>query len=422
MGVKGLKEKGLKVLILGGGGREHALLWKISKSRRVEYIFIAPGNGGTHENVDINPLDGKDVLSFCKEKGIDLVVVGPEAPLSKGVVDVLEDEGIFAFGPRREPALIETSKAFSKELMKKYGIPCPEGEIFSSYDEAESYIRKVGVRVVKADGLCGGKGSIVPESLEDAISALRRIMIEKVFGDAGDKVVIEERLYGREVSLIGITDGENIIPLLPAQDYKRALDGDKGPNTGGMGAFSPVPFFTRDLVEEALERVLKRAVYALSREEKRYKGALYAGLMLTDEGIKVLEFNARFGDPETQAILPLMKTDLVDIFDAVIRGEISGMDIEWEDGACVCVVMASKGYPGKYETGYEIELGDLEDVIIFHAGTKREGERLLTSGGRVLNVVGKGRDISEAREKVYKNINKIKFEGAYWRRDIGCGM
>ena len=418
----------MKILVIGNGGREHALVWKLAQSPRAHKIYAAPGNAGTAElahNLDVSPTDIESIVKVACKKGIELAVVGPESPLALGVVNALEGEGIPTFGPRKEGALIESSKVFAKELMQKYSIPCAQGASFNSFKDACDYVKKqTAPLVVKADGLAAGKGVIVATSKEQAIEALADIMEKRVFGHAGDQVLIEECLVGREASLLAFTDGEAVVPMIPACDYKRAFDGDQGPNTGGMGSYSPSEFFTPELEAQVLETIIKPAVRAMAQEGKPYKGVLYAGLMITEEGPKVLEFNARFGDPETQVILPLLRTDLVDIMEAVVEGTLSRIDIEWSAESCVGVVMASAGYPGSYETGFHISgLGEVDEgILIFHAGTTRDQGtgNLITSGGRVLTVAATGKTLADARAKVYRNLPRIGFEGCYYRRDIAC--
>ena len=414
----------MKVMIVGGGAREHALAWKLSQSPQVEEVFAAPGNAGTASlghNLPLSTTDLEGIARAAQEKRIDLVVVGPEAPLALGLVDELSSRGIPAFGPQRMAAEIEWSKVFAKELMQRYGIPCAQGRAFSSFEEAEEYLRtKLPPIVVKADGLAGGKGSIIAPTLAEAHGALSKLMMEKTFGPAGERVLLEECLNGREMSFFAFTDGVAVSPTLPACDYKRALDGDRGPNTGGMGSYSPPEFFTPELGEELMEKIVRPVVKALAQEGRPYKGVLYAGLMVTSEGPKVLEFNCRFGDPETQVTLPLLKTDLMDIIQAVLDDRLGEVKIEWLDKACVGVVMASGGYPGSYKTGFPIEgLDSLdEDILVFHAGTRKEGGRVVTSGGRVLTVVARGKTLEEARAKVYANLGRINFEGCFYRKDI----
>ena len=415
----------MNVLVIGNGAREHTLAWKISQSPRVDKLFVAPGNAGTAavaQNLPVSPTDIPALIKAAQKNKIDLVVVGPEAPLTLGIVDAFQDVGIPAFGPSKGAAQIEGSKVFAKELMQKYGVPCAQSATFDSFDKASDYVKKQPLPiVVKADGLAAGKGVIIATSQEQAIEALSDIMEKRVFGDAGDRVLIEECLVGREASLLAFTDGEISIPMIPACDYKRALDGDQGPNTGGMGSYSPSEFFTPELKDQVMEAVINPTVRALAQEGKPYKGVLYVGLMITSEGPKVLEFNARFGDPETQTILPLLKTDLVDIMLAVTNGALAQTNIEWGNDVCVGVVMASEGYPGSYKTGFPINgLSNVDKgTLIFHAGTKEQGTgNIVTSGGRVLTVVATGKSYAEARDKVYQNISRINFEGCRYRTDI----
>ena len=415
----------MKILVVGGGGREHTLVWKIAQSPKAERIFAAPGNGGTAaiaENLDLRPTDIEGLGKAARKRGIDLVVVGPEAPLASGIVDHFDRLDIPVFGPTKAAARIESSKAFARNLMEKYGIPCPKAAIFSSYSEAHEYLQKQRAPVViKADGLSAGKGVIIANSLDEADRAISDIMETRIFGSAGDRVVIDEYLSGREVSLIAFTDGKTVSPMVPACDYKKIGDNDEGPNTGGMGTYSPPGFFSTQVAQKVTEDILLPTVKAMAREGFPYKGVLYAGLMIIDGEPVVLEFNARFGDPETQVILPLLKTDLVDILMAVVEGNLDRLEIEWSPEACVGVVMASGGYPGKYETGFPVRGIDSvdKDVLVFHAGTKSGSDRVIyTDGGRVLAVVGIGKDMAEAREKVYRNVSNIHFEGCYYRKDI----
>jgi phosphoribosylamine--glycine ligase len=415
----------LKILVVGGGGREHTLVWKIAQSPRVEKVFAAPGNAGTAaiaENLNLRPTDIEGLGKAAKERGIDLVVVGPEAPLASGIVDYFDRLGIPIFGPTKAATQIESSKVFARNLMEKYGIPRPKGAIFSSYSEAREYLRKQHPPVViKADGLAAGKGVIIASSLPEADKALGDIMEAKIFSSAGDRIVIDEYLSGREVSLIAFTDGKTVSPMVAACDYKKIGDGDQGPNTGGMGSYSPAGFFSARMTKKVTKDILLPAVKAMAREGMPYKGVLYAGLMIVDGEPVVLEFNARFGDPETQVVLPLLKTDLVDTLMAVVEGNLNQVKIEWSSEACVGVVMSSAGYPGSYKTGFPIRGIDSvdKDVLVFHAGTKLVNDGLIcTDGGRVLTVVGVGQDMAEAREKVYRNISNIHFEGCYYRKDI----
>ena len=415
----------MKILVIGGGGREHTLVWKIVQSPRVEKVFAAPGNAGTAaiaENLNLRPTDMEGLGKAAKEKGIDLVVVGPEAPLALGIVDYFDNLGIPVFGPNKAATQIESSKAFARNLMEKYGIPYPKGAVFSSYLEARKYLEEQPLPVViKADGLAAGKGVIIADSLTEAHKALSEIMETKIFGSAGDRVVIDEYLIGREVSLIAFTDGKTVSPMIPACDYKKIEDNDQGRNTGGMGSYSPPGFFSAGMTEKVTRNILVPAVQAMAEEGMLYKGVLYAGLMIVDGEPVVIEFNARFGDPETQVVLPLLKTDLVDILMAVVQGDLARLKIEWSSEACVGVVMASGGYPGSYKTGFPIQGIDTvdKDVLVFHAGTKLGNDGIIyTDGGRVLTVAGMGKDIAEGREKVYRNIGSIQFEGCYYRKDI----
>jgi phosphoribosylamine--glycine ligase len=415
----------LKILVVGGGGREHTLVWKIAQSPRVEKVFAAPGNAGTAaivENLNLRPTDIEGLGKTAKEKGIDLVVVGPEAPLASGIVDYFGNLGIPIFGPTKAATQVESSKVFARNLMEKYGIPCPKGAIFSSYSEAREYLREQYTPVVvKADGLAAGKGVIIAGSLPEAHKALGDIMEAKIFGSAGDRVIIDEYLSGQEVSLIAFTDGKTVSPMVPACDYKKIWDNDQGPNTGGMGSYSPPGFFSTQMTKKVTEDILLPTVKAMAKEGLPYKGVLYAGLMIVDGEPVVLEFNARFGDPETQVVLPLLKTDLVDIVMAVVQGNLDRVKIKWSSEACVGVVMASGGYPSSYKTGFPIQGIDSvdKDVLVFHAGTKLGNDGVIyTDGGRVLAVVCVGRDMTEAREKVYHNIPNIYFEGGYYRKDI----
>ena len=415
----------LKILVVGGGGREHTLVWKIAQSPRVARVFAAPGNAGTAtiaENLSLRPTDVEGLGKAAKEKGVDLVVVGPEAPLASGIVDHFNRLGIAIFGPTKAATQIESSKVFARNLMEKYGVPCPKGGVFSSYSEAREYLRKQRLPVViKADGLAAGKGVIIANSLSEADKALSDIMEARVFGSAGDRVVIDEYLSGWEVSLIAFTDGKVVSPMVPACDYKKIGEGDQGPNTGGMGSYSPPGFFSAQMTEKVTKDILLPTVKAMAKEGLPYKGVLYAGLMIVDGKPVVLEFNARFGDPETQVILPLLKSDLVDILMAVVQGNLDRLKIGWSPEACVGVVMASGGYPGSYKTGFPIEgMGNTDkDVLVFHAGTRVGSDGVIyTDGGRVLTVAGVGRDMAEAREKVYRNIRNIYFEDRYYRKDI----
>jgi phosphoribosylamine--glycine ligase len=415
----------LKILVIGGGAREHTLVWKLAQSPHTTELFAAPGNAGTARiarNLDIKDTDIGSLSEAVKRERIGLVVVGPEAPLAAGAVDHFQVLGVPVFGPTKQAAEIESSKVFSKELMQKYGIPCAQSVTFSDYAEAKRYVeQQLPPIVIKADGLAAGKGVVVAKSTSEALEALTRFMEEKTLGVSGDRVVIEEHLSGREMSTFVFTDGETVLPLAYACDYKRVYDGDAGPNTGGMGSYSPPEFLNQELAETVQETIMRPVIKAMTDEGRPYRGVLYGGLMITGGGPKVIEFNARLGDPETQVVLPLLETDLVEIIMAVINGELDRMRVELHDGACVGVAMASGGYPGSYQTGYPVTgLDDLdEDVLVFHAGTRLAGERqVVTSGGRVLTVVTDGETLDKARRKVYTNIPRIHFEGAHYRRDI----
>lgn len=417
----------MDVLIVGGGGREHALAWKIAQSPPVGKIYCAPGNGGVASIGQCVPIKATDVdamVNFAKREKIGLTVVAQDDPLAAGMVDALEKAGIRAFGPVKNAAVIESSKVFSKNLMKKYNIPTAGYEVFGNRDEAVSCLSAINYPVViKADGLALGKGVIIAHDYGEAVKAVDDMMTGRVFGSAGEKIVIEEFLTGTEVTILAFTDGKTIVPMVSSQDHKRALDNDMGPNTGGMGAFSPSPHYTRDISDYCMERIFVPTIEAMAFENRKFKGVLYFGLILTADGPKVLEYNARFGDPEAQVVLPLLKTDIIEIFDAVIDERLDTVKIEWKDGASVCVVLASGGYPGKYRTGLEIRgIGEaLKDpsVVVFHAGTKLESGKYYTSGGRVLGVTAVADSIENAREKAYGAAGKINFEGMQYRRDIG---
>jgi phosphoribosylamine---glycine ligase len=416
----------LKVLVIGNGAREHALVWKLAKSKVVSQIFAAPGNAGTAQiavNLDIKPTDIDSLSRAALERRVELVVVGPEAPLADGIVDHFQKIGIPIFGPTKAAAQIEASKAFSKMLLQKYGIPCAKSQTFSDQASAARYIRAQGAPlVVKADGLAAGKGVIIADTVQQAIDAISGMMQDKNFGPAGDKVVIEEKLSGREMSFFAFSDGKNVLPMVPACDYKRVFDGDLGPNTGGMGSYSPPVFYTSELGQKVLSTIVEPAIQAMEKENRAYKSILYSGLMIYNQEPKVLEFNARFGDPECQVTIPRLKSDLLDIILGVINGNLKSVKTEWTEEACVGVVLVSSGYPGNYKTGFPITgLDSLDkDIMVFHAGTKvgdKPGQ-ILTNGGRVLTVAALGKNIREAREKVYANIPKISFEGCQYRKDI----
>ena len=412
----------MNILVIGSGGREHALYWKLSESPQTEQIYAIPGNPGMGASAAIALDDHAAILRFVKEHEIGLVVVGPEVPLMNGLVDKLEAAGIRTFGPRANAAEIEGSKSFAKDLMKKYGIPTARYEVFTAAEPARAYIRQEGAPiVVKADGLAAGKGVIVAMTEQEALDAVDAIMEDHSFGDAGARIVIEEFMEGEEASLLAFTDGTTIRPMISAQDHKRAYDGDRGPNTGGMGTYAPAPVMTPEMTERAVEEILKPTIAAMAKEGRVYRGCLYLGLMVTADGPKVVEFNARFGDPETQVVLPLLDSDLVAIMCACADGTLADVPIRWKDGAAVCVVLASGGYPGHYEKGQEIHgLADAEAMgaLVFHAGTAMKDGKLVTNGGRVLGVVGRGADISSAVDAAYAAATKISFKDAYYRKDI----
>ena len=415
----------MNVLVIGNGGREHAVIQALAKSPKVDKIYAMKGNAGIAqiaELVNVDYCDVKAVGDWVDQKGdIDFTVVTPDDPLALGLVDELESRGHRAFGPNKNAAIIEASKAFSKALMKKYDIPTAKYETFSTYEEAAAYVETCDIPVVlKADGLALGKGVLICKTREEAIEGVKEMMLDKKFGSAGNKIVVEEFLEGPEVSCLAFTDGKTIKPMITSCDHKRAKDNDEGLNTGGMGTFSPAPFFGEKSAEEVMKTIMEPTMSAMNAENRTFKGVLYFGLMLTKDGYKVIEYNARFGDPETQVILPMLKTDLMEIFEAIVDERLDEVEIEWEDGACVCLVLASGGYPEAYEKGKEITFGDLdEDIIIYHAGTAEKNGKIVTSGGRVLGVVAKGADVEDARKKVYANAEKIHFEGVYYRKDIG---
>ncbi|RAV14205.1 phosphoribosylamine--glycine ligase [Paenibacillus contaminans] len=411
----------MRILVIGRGGREHAIIWALSKSPKAEKIYCAPGNGGIAELAECVPIQEnqfEEISQFACDNSIDLVVVGPEDPLADGIVDFLEAKQIPVYGPRSNAAIIEGSKVFTKNLMKKYGIPTAAYESFERYEDALAYVRQMGAPIViKADGLAAGKGVVVAQTLEEAEKALKDIMLDKIFGESN--VVVEEFLQGQEMSLLSFVDGNVVRPMVPSQDHKPVFDNDKGPNTGGMGTYSPVPHIPQSIVDEAIRTIVKPTAEAMVKEGRPFRGVLYAGLMLTAQGPKTIEFNARFGDPETQVILPRLETDLLDIFLATINGRLEEMDIQWSDQAAVCVVLASPGYPGNYPKGLQIDgLRDVKDAIVFHAGTSAKDGQIVTNGGRVLGVVGLGSGIAEARAQAYAGADVIQFEGKHNRTDI----
>ncbi len=415
----------MKILVVGGGGREHAIIWKIKQSHPKVQVYCAPGNGGISLLAECVPLDVTDVQAvvvWARRHFMDLVIVAQDDPLALGMVDAMQQSRIRTFGPTRACAEIEWSKSYSKELMKKYNIPTAACEVFDRAPDAYEYLESADFPiVVKADGLALGKGVLICEDQMQAVDAVREIMEDKKFGDAGNRVVIEEFMTGPEVSILAFCDGKTILPMLSAQDHKRAFDGDHGPNTGGMGTFAPSPKYTREVEEEVMRTIICPTVEALRAEGRIFKGVIFFGLMLTQNGPKVLEYNARLGDPEAQSVFMLLKNDLLDVMEACIDGKLHEIKLEFEPGSAVCVVMASGGYPGQYKKGIEIEgLEQLDqDVVVFHAGTKIEKGKVITAGGRVLGVTARGEDIPAARVKAYANVAKIHFEGEQYRRDIG---
>ena len=417
----------MKVLIVGSGGREHAIAWKVAQSKKVDKIYCAPGNAGIEEYaecVNIGAMEFDKLVAFAKEKEIDLTVIGMDDPLVGGVVDAFEEAGLRVFGPRKNAAILEGSKAFSKDLMKKYGIPTAAYENFDSPEAALEYLETAKLPIVlKADGLALGKGVLICNTLEEAKEGVKTIMLDKQFGASGNRMVIEEFMTGREVSVLSFVDGKTIKTMTSAQDHKRAGDGDTGLNTGGMGTFSPSPFYTKEVDEFCEKYIYQATVDAMAAEGRTFKGIIFFGLMLTEDGPKVLEYNARFGDPETQVVLPRMKTDLVEVFEACIDGTLDQIDLEFEDNAAVCVVLASEGYPVKYEKGFVISgldrFKEKEGYYVFHAGTKKTEKGIVTNGGRVLGVTATGEDLKAARANAYEAIHWVDFEGKYYRHDIG---
>lgn len=416
----------MKVLVIGGGGREHAIVWKLSQSRSVDKIYCCPGNAGIAELaqcIDVKQDDFNALLDFVKYEWIDLTIVGPEDPLSKGIVDLFEKEGRRILGPNRLAAQLESSKVFSKDLMRSHGMPSAEYKVFTSYLHAEEYVRFKGTPVViKADGLAAGKGVFVASSMEEAMDALKIIMKDRAFGEAGNRVIIEQCLRGEEASFMAFTDGKTVIPMVSSQDHKRIFDGDKGLNTGGMGAYSPAPVITEELEKVVLEKIMKPTIRALKSEGIKYKGILYAGLMIENGQPSVLEFNCRLGDPETQPVLSRLQTDFMDIAMAITDEKLADINIEWKKDPAVCVVISSGGYPGKYRKGDVIkgidEANKLEGVHVFHAGTAFKGNDIITAGGRVLGVTAVGSDIAEAKTMAYEAVGKIHFDGMHYRKDI----
>lgn len=415
----------MNVLVIGNGGREHAIIRALKKSPRVGKIYAMKGNAGIGELAELVDVDYCDVKAVGDwvdaHKDVEYTVIAPDDPLALGLADELESRGHRVFGPDKKAAAIESSKAFAKELMKKYGIPTAKYEIFDRYEQALEYVRSAPLPVVlKADGLALGKGVLICSTEAEAEEGLKEIMLDRKFGAAGNKVVVEEFLEGPEVSVLAFTDGKTIVPMVTSCDHKRAFDGDKGLNTGGMGTFSPAPFYGEKCADEVMKKIMLPTMAAMNAEGRTFKGVLYFGLMKTKDGMKVIEYNSRFGDPETQVVLPMLKTDLLDIFEAVTDERLADIRIEWEEGACVCVVLASGGYPVKYEKGKVIEIGALDpDVFLYHAGTAVKDGKLVTAGGRVLGVSAKGATVEEARKKAYENVRKISFDGMHYRTDIG---
>lgn len=418
----------MKILVIGGGGREHAIIRKLKESPKVTEIYCAPGNGGISKDavcIDISAMDIDGVVKFSKENRMDLVFVAPDDPLAAGMVDALEDAGIPAFGPRANAAIIESSKVFSKNLMKRYGIPTADYEVFEDPHKALEYIKKTDKypTVIKADGLALGKGVIIAADFEQAQDAVKTIMEDKVFGASGNRIVVEEFLTGPEVSVLAFTDGNCVKPMVSSKDHKRALDNDQGLNTGGMGTISPNPYYTDEIAEICMKTIFLPTIQAMNQEGRKFKGCLYFGLMITKDGPKVIEYNSRFGDPETQVVLPRLKTDLVDILQAVIEERLESQPIEWSNDACACVVMASGGYPGKYSKGLKItgldENGQVDGATVYHAGTAWKDGAFYTNGGRVLGVTALGATLQQALDKAYSAVEKIHFDGAHYRHDIG---
>ena len=425
-GISNIKGNFMRVLVIGSGGREHALVWKLKQSPKVKEIFALPGNPGIKEiaqlvDIKIDELD--KILSFAQKEQIDLTVVGPEVPLTNGIADMFAQKGLKLFGPSKKAAEIESSKAFAKDLMKKYNIPTAHYQVCEDAKSAKDYIKEKGVPiVVKADGLAAGKGVIVAMTMTEALDAVDSIMDGVEFGNAGARVVIEEYLEGEETSILAFSDGTTVVPMVPAQDHKRVFDGDEGPNTGGMGAYAPAPVADEYVQNEALEKVLKPVLKAMQQEGRFYQGCLYAGLIVTKEGIKVIEFNARFGDPETQVVLPLLNGDLAEIMLACTNGTLDKVSIQWSSEAAVCIILASGGYPGKYVADVEVkgllEAGEISNVTVFHAGTKVKEEHIVTAGGRVLGITALDNNIKNAQERAYNAVGKLSFQNMHYRKDI----
>ena len=418
----------MKVLVVGSGGREHTLVWKLAQSKKVDQIFVAPGNDGMlelAEKIDIADDDIAGLANWAEKKEIDLTVVGPETPLVKGIVDQFEQKGLRIFGPCQEAARLEGSKVFSKKILADYNIPTAGFEVFTDPGQALAYLETLEgyPHVIKAEGLAAGKGVFIVNNFEEAREAVHKIMKDRVFGEAGDRIVVEDFLRGKEVSVLALTDGQNIIPLVPSQDHKPVFDGGEGPNTGGMGAYSPTPFVTEEMKEEIFETILKPTVAALREEGIKYKGILYAGLILTEDGPRVLEYNVRFGDPEAQVVIPRLKSDLVEIMELTIDEKLDQAQLEWEQRAAVCVILASGGYPLTYEKGFEIkgleQASQIEDLLIFHSGTKKEEDKIVTNGGRVLGLTVLSDTLLTAIDEVYTHLEKVRFKDMHYRTDIG---
>ena len=417
----------MKVLVVGGGGREHAIVHKLSKSKKIEKIYCAPGNPGIKElaqTINISPMDFDLLIKFAKDNNIDLTIAAMDDTLVAGIVDEFEKNNLKIFGPNKRAAIIEGSKAFSKDLMKKYNIPTANYETFSSYEEAVKYIESLSFPIViKADGLALGKGVLICKSLDEAKESLKEIMLNKKFGKSGENVVIEEFMVGKEVSILCFCDGKTIVPMVSAQDHKRAFDNDEGPNTGGMGTISPSKYYTDDIAKIAMDTIFRPTMEALTKEDREFVGVLFFGLMLTEQGPRVIEYNARFGDPETQVVLPRLKTDLIDIINACLNKQLNNITIEWEDYVTSCVILASGGYPDSYKKGYEIigleKCKELKDVFIYHAGTDVKDNKIVNSGGRVLGVMAKGENLEKALEKSYDALKVVSFKDSFYRKDIG---
>lgn len=413
----------MKIMVVGGGGREHAIIKKIKESALVDKIYALPGNGGIAEDAECVAIGAKEIdkiVSFALENKIDYAIVAPDDPLVLGAVDALNDVGISCFGPKANAAIIEGSKIFSKNLMKKYGIPTAKYEVFTDKDAAIEYLKDAPIpTVIKADGLALGKGVVIAMTRDEAIDAVRSMMEDKIFGESGSKIVIEEFLTGPEVSVLSFTDGKTVVPMISSMDHKRALDGDKGLNTGGMGTIAPNPYYTEDVAARCMKEIFLPTVDAMNKEGRSFKGCLYFGLMLTEDGPKVIEYNCRFGDPETQVVLPLLDGDLLQIMMACTNGTLDKTEVRFMDRAACCVIMASDGYPGKYSGGYEITRDSDINAEVYIAGAKLDGKKLLTAGGRVLGVVATGETLKEAIDASYANVSKVHFENAYYRKDIG---